>query len=144
MKRSRTIWGFLFALPWIIGFLGFTLIPSSSPSITGLTEYSIFRSPKWVGLDNYVYLFTRDRLFTTALKNTLYMTVFGTALTLIVALLLALLLNTKLRARSLFRTIFYIPSILPQVASSLVWMWILNSRWGLLNNLLNSLGIARH
>lgn len=141
MKRTRTIWGLLFALPWIIGFLGFTLVPILQSFYYSLTEYSIFRSPEWVGIDNYIYLFTRGRLFSTALKNTLYMTVFGTLLNLVVALLLALLLNTKIRARSLFRTIFYILSILPQVASSLVWMWILNSRWGLLNNFLNLLGI---
>ena len=140
-KTERTVWGLLFSLPWLIGFFGLTLIPTIQSAYYSLTDYSLIKGGKWVGFKNYVYLFTKDRLFATSIRNTIFMTVFGLIASLTVALLIALLLNVNIKGRSVFRTIFYIPSILPTVASSLVWMWILNSKYGLLNGMLNAIGL---
>ncbi len=141
-KLQRNLWGLAFSVPWIVGFLWLTLIPTIQSAYYSFTDYSITKGGKWVGWKNYIYLFTKDRLFSKAVTNTLYITFIGLAATLVTALIIALLLNTKIRFRPIFRTIFYIPSILPTVASSLVWMWLLNSKYGLINSMLNALGIG--
>lgn len=139
-KRANMA-GFLFALPWIIGFLLFSLYPIVISMYYSLTEFNLFQSAKWVGFKNYIDLFTKDRLFGTSMINTLYMVLIGMPLSLLAGLLTAMLLNTDIRGRSVYRTLFYLPSIVPVVASSLLWIWILNPQYGLLNNCLSALGL---
>ena len=105
-----------------------------------LTDFNMFQTPKFVGFENYSALF-QDEKFYKSLGNTLYMTVLGTPLCLVAGLLLAVLLNQKVRAMPIFRTFFYLPSIVPLVASSMLWLWILNPQYGLLNNILQKLGL---
>ena len=119
-RRNHTAAGILFALPWIIGFLAFSLYPIIMSVYYSLTDFNMFQTPKFVGLENYSALF-QDEKFYKSLGNTLYMTVLGTPLCLVAGLLLAVLLNQKVRAMPIFRTFFYLPSIVPLVASSMLW-----------------------
>ena len=140
LDRSRTRSGILFALPWMIGFLVFSLYPICISLYYSLTDFNIFQSPKWVGLSNYTDLFS-DEKFYKSLWNTFYMVIIGTPVSLIAALLLAVLLNQKIAALSVFRTIFYLPSIVPTIAASLLWLWILNPKVGVLNSILGLFGV---
>jgi multiple sugar transport system permease protein len=142
LDRSRTRSGILFAFPWIIGFLAFSLYPICVSFYYSLTEFNLFKEPKWVGLSNYTALFSDEKFF-KSLWNTFYMVIIGTPVSLVVALLLAVLLNQKIRGLPVFRTIFYLPSIVPTVAASLLWLWILNPKVGVLNSLLGYLGMPK-
>lgn len=142
LDRSRARSGFLFALPWIIGFIAFSLYPICVSFYYSFTDFNIFQAPQWVGLGNYKALFA-DEKFYKSLWNTFYMVVLATPVNLIVALLLAILLNQKVKGLSVFRTIFYLPSIVPTVASSLLWLWILNPQSGLINQSLKALGLPQ-
>jgi len=139
-KRKDAWAGLLFSLPWIVGFLLFSLYPIGVSVYYSLTEFNIFQFPKWVGLGNYTTLF-QDPKFYTSLINTFYMVIIGTPVTLIASLLLAVILNQNLSCRPIFRTVFYLPSIVPAVASSLLWIWILNPQYGLFNSVLKVFGI---
>ncbi len=133
--------GLLFALPWIVGFLIFGLYPICVSIYYSMTSFNLFQSPTWVGLANYQELFTDEKFF-KSLLNTFYMVIVGTPVSLIGGLLLAVLLNQKIKGMPVFRTIFYLPSIVPIVASSLLWLWILNPQYGLINSLLQVFGVS--
>lgn len=139
--NRRQLWtGLLFVSPWIIGFCAFTLYPIAASFYYSLTLYDILTPPRFIGMENYVNLF-KDARFRQAVVNQIYYVVTAVPLSLLVAFALALLLNMKLRFRSGLRTIFFLPSITPLVASALIWGWIYNSQYGLLNSVLNSVGI---
>jgi len=142
-RRTQNTAGFLFALPWIVGFFAFSLYPIAASLYYSLTSFNVFQAPRWVGLGNYIELLTRDPKFYTSLRNTIYMVGIGTPITLTVGILLAVLLNQPIRGIPFFRTVFYLPSIVPIVASSLVWLWVLNPQFGLLNSALKSLGFPQ-
>jgi multiple sugar transport system permease protein len=142
LNRSKTITGFLFALPWIIGFLVFSLYPICISIYYSMTDFNIFKSPKWVGFANYTGLFA-DEKFYKSLWNTFYMVVVGTPVSIVAALLLAVLLNQKIKGLPFFRTIFYLPSIVPTVAASLLWLWILNPQYGVMNAILKLFGLPQ-
>lgn len=133
--------GILFASPWIIGFLFFTLLPILKALYYSFTDYNLFSSPVFVGFKNYVDLF-RDQYVWKSFFNTIYVTVIGVPAGLVVQLLLALLLNQKkIKGIQVFRTIFYLPSVVPIVASSMLFLWVLNGDYGLLNSFLKIFGI---
>ena len=138
--NNHTAAGILFALPWIIGFLVFSLYPIVMSIYYSMTDFNMFQAPKLVGVQNYANLF-KDPKFYKSLWNTVYMTVFATPLCLAVGLLLAVLLNQKVKGMPFFRTFFYLPSVVPLVASSMLWLWILNPQYGLLNMVLKKLGV---
>jgi multiple sugar transport system permease protein len=104
------------------------------------TEYHIRKPSEWVGFANYVNLFD-DKLFWTSLYNTCYMVAIAVPLTLLCSFACALLLNLRLRGQSIYRVIYFLPSIVPVVASTLLWLWILNPSSGLINTLLSYVGI---
>ena len=130
LRRSFT--GIAFALPWIIGLCTFTLYPVIASLYYSFCDYSVLESPVWIGGDNYSRM-VHDRSFWISLKNTLIYAGFSIPLGMVVALCLALLLNCRVRGTALFRTIFYLPSIVPIIASSMLWLWILNPSFGLVN-----------
>ena len=125
--------GLLFASPYIVGFLGFTLYPILASFYYSLCQYNVIRRPVFIGLENYQQMFFRDPLFWTALYNTLYYTLFSVPIGLAFSVGLALLLNQNLRGMAVYRTIFFLPTIVPIVASAVLWMWILNPESGVLN-----------
>lgn len=135
MKRSQSdfLTGVLFVLPYLVGLLVFAVYPIGMSFYYSFTRYDIFSRPEWIGLANYTELF-KDRFFWTSIYNTLYYTFLSVPMGMAVALLLALLLNVKVAGQSVFRTIFFLPSITPLVAASLLWLWIFNARFGLLNS----------
>ena len=133
--------GLLFAAPWLLGFLVFIAYPIVASLYYSFCSYDAIRPPHWVGLQNYQRMFTEDDLFWRSLWNTLYMVLFGLPLGLAAALGIALLLNQKLRGMAFYRTLFYLPSITPVVASSILWLWLLNPDMGLVNLGLQKLAV---
>jgi len=139
MKQSKRdiINGLLFISPWIIGFLLFTLYPILSSFYYSLTDYNAISTPNFIGLQNYVQLF-KDDLFYTSLYNTLYMIVIGVTLIILTTLIIAIALNDKrLKNVSFFRVIFFIPTLVPTVILSILWIWLLQPDSGLVNTVLN-------
>lgn len=141
VRRRRFITGILFISPWIVGFLAFTLYPMLASLYYSFTEFHVRKPPEWIGFANYVELFS-DKLFWTSLSNTVYLVVIGVPLTLFFSFLCAVLLNLKLPGQSIYRVIYFLPSIVPTVTSTLLWLWILNPSSGILNTLLSYVGIT--
>lgn len=140
MERSQLKWGYLFISPAIVGLLLFSLGPMLFSFITSFTEWNVISPMKFVGLGNYARLL-KDPLVWKSLQVTGYYTLLTVPLVTVVTFLVALLLNAKVPGISVFRTIFYIPSIVPAVASSALWMFIYNPMFGLLNSILKTLGL---
>ncbi len=136
MEKRNLAMGLLFASPWVLGFLVFTLYPLIMSIYYSFTSFNVVQPAVWVGLNNYRELFFEDPVFWKALYNTLYFTVFSVPLCLAAGLGVAMLLNQKLPGQSVFRTLFFLPSIVPIVASSVLWLWVLNPESGLVNSLL--------
>jgi multiple sugar transport system permease protein len=135
----EAITGWLFALPWIIGLVLFTLGPMLFSLYTSFTQYRITTDPVWIGTRNYENLF-QDPRFYQSLGNTFWMVIVKTPVVIIVSLILALLLNVDVPLGRFFRTIFYLPNVLAGVAAILLWKWILQPS-GLLNDFLGLIGI---
>ena len=141
LKRKEFRTALLFVSPFLIGFLLFNLYPIVMSLYYSFTDFSILSTPHFVGLDNYRKLFS-DALFWKSIKNTLYITVLGVPMTTIVALLTALLLNRRTRCVGIFRTLIYIPAVVPPVAATLLWTWMLNPEYGSINSMLKMIGIT--
>ncbi len=139
-QRNAVAMGVLFALPWIIGFLVFQLYPILASIYYSFTYYNLFSEPEWIGLENFRAIFEDDKFY-KSMFNTLYMTVFGVPLGLAFALICALALNTESRLQPLYRALVYLPTIVPVVAATYLWRWILNAQYGYLNSILNRLGL---
>jgi multiple sugar transport system permease protein len=133
--------GLLFISPWLVGLIVFTIYPIFASIYFSFTDYTVLRPPRWVGLQNYIALFTEDVLFPKSLGNTLYYAAFALPLGMIGSVGLALLLNKKLLGMSVYRTVFYLPNILPTVAMSVLWIWLFNPNYGLFNSILQQLGL---
>lgn len=138
--RKYNIYGFLFALPWLIGFLSFTLYPIIASFIYSFTDFNGFVINNFVGFDNFAHFFTDEKSL-KSLYNTLYMCLFSLPANIIFSLCMALLLSLEVKGQSIYRTIFYIPSVVSVVASSMVWVWVLNPTHGILNKVLFALGV---
>jgi len=139
-RLSREAWGLLFISPWLAGFLLFTAGPMLASLVLSFCKYDL-HSLTWVGGKNYQVLLTRDPLFWKSLTNTAIYALFTVPLGLAGSLLLALLLNHPVRGIAFFRTTFYLPSLVPAVASALVWSWVFHPDAGLLNYALSLVGI---
>lgn len=124
--------GLLFCAPWLIGLSVFTACPVGASLFYSFCDYSVLQAPVWSGLENYERML-RDSVFWLSLKNTLIYALLSLPAGMVVALGLALLLNTGARGMPFFRAVFYLPSIVPLVASAMLWMWIFNGKFGLLN-----------
>lgn len=140
-EKKDLIKGLLFTSPWLIGFLVFILYPVMASIYYSFCYYSVLQPPRFIGLLNYKDLFT-DPVFWQSLWNAFYFVVFMIPLGLVMSLGLAMLLNTRVRNMAFYRLIFFIPSLVPMVASSILWMWIFNGEFGLLNNFLAKIGLA--
>lgn len=140
LSRHETIWGWVFISPWIIGFLAFTALPIGLSFYYGFTAYNIYQPPKWIGLANYQTLLS-DPLFWTSLYNTVYYTFISVPLMLVLSVALALLLNSRLPGMAFFRTLYFLPSVLSGVGVALLWLWIFNPDFGLINLVLDAFGI---
>ncbi|WP_048717201.1 carbohydrate ABC transporter permease [Bacillus sp. 522_BSPC] len=139
MERN---WGILLAAPAIIGFLLFTLVPMIASLGFSLTDWNIGGSFSFIGLDNYKTMLTEDKLFSKSLFVTIYYTLGSVPLVMAGAFFIAMLLNQKVKGLSIFRTIFYLPVLVPSVANTMLWLWMFNPDFGLLNTILGSVGIS--
>jgi len=135
--RSQWKAGWICAAPWIIGFIIFGGGPMLYSLVISFCDYDILNPPRLIGLHNYRWMFTQDRLFSLSFRNTLFMTI-GVPLNMAASLAVALLLNTRIRGMAVWRTFFYLPAIVPMVAASILWIWIFNPEGGLLNLTLNA------
>jgi multiple sugar transport system permease protein len=134
--------GWLFASPWIIGFLGLTAIPMAASLVLSFTNYDMFLTPKWVGVQNYVRLAAQDNLVWHSLKVTTVFALISVPLNLVFGFLLALLLNQNITGLSIWRTIFYLPSVITGISVMILWMLILSPQYGMVNAMLARIGIA--
>jgi multiple sugar transport system permease protein len=138
-RRNRLL--YLMITPWIFGFLVFTAGPMIYSFYISLTRWNLLTPPRFIGAKNYTDLM-KDPLFWQSLKVTTIYAFVSVPLDLLVALLLAILLNQKVRGLSIFRTILYLPSVVSGVAVSILFMWVFNPDFGLINAMLASIGIT--
>lgn len=135
LARREAIECYLFISPVCVGLLAFTIGPILASFYFSFTEYNIIRPPEWVGLRQFRELM-RDELFWQSLKVTGLYVVMHLPVSLVLALGIALLMNQKVRGIVFFRTVYYLPSVISGVAVALLWMWIFNPEFGILNTLL--------
>jgi multiple sugar transport system permease protein len=140
-NKQQAIFGIIFMMPWFIGFLIFGLYPMIMSVYYSLCRYDVLRIPQFIGLGNYQKLIFEDPYFWTSISNTLIYTVLRVPLCIIGSLLLAVLVNNAVRGVKFFRTIYFIPSIVTGVVLSVVWLWMFNPQFGLINSFLAYLGI---
>ena len=136
-KVNKRAWPYLFILPWIIGFLVFTL----GPLVMSFFDWSITGTPKFRGLGNYIEMFTTDDQVLKSLSISLKYAAIFVPLNMIIALVLAMLISQPVKGAKFFRTIFYIPAVISGVAVSIIFGWLLNGNYGVINYLLSLLGI---
>ncbi|WP_438043682.1 carbohydrate ABC transporter permease [Sorangium sp. So ce128] len=139
--RAEARWGCAFVAVPVLGFVVFALGPMLASLYLSFTRFEVLTPPRWVGLDNYARLFARDFFVWRTLANTAFY-LLGIPIGIAISLLLALLLNQKLRLEGFFRTVFFIPSVCSIVAAALLWKWIYNADYGLINTYLRALGVA--
>ena len=139
-EKKETRKFFLFISPWIIGFLLFSLTPMGMSLYYSLTDWDVLTPETFVGAKNYIDLFD-DKLFFQSVKVTAIYTVIVVPMNVFLSLLVAILLNADGPFISTFRTIYYLPATLSGVVVSILWQWIFNSKYGLLNDFLGKLGI---
>ena len=139
-KRKEALTGLLFISPWLIGISIFTAYPIVASMIFSFSSYNGISSPVWIGLQNFRDLFN-DEIFLKSIYNTLFLAIIGIPITQFLSIITAVLLNMEIKGQSIFRTLFFLPSIVPAVASALLWKWILNPEFGPVNLFLEKLGI---
>ena len=140
-KVNKRAWPYLFILPWIIGFLVFTLGPLVLSFVMSFFDWSITGTPKFRGLGNYIEMFTTDDQVLKSLSISLKYAAIFVPLNMIIALVLAMLISQPVKGAKFFRTIFYIPAVISGVAVSIIFGWLLNGNYGVINYLLSLLGI---
>ena len=140
IKRRENLYGYLFLTPWLLGFFGLFIGPGLASRYLSLTKYDVIGTPEFIGTANYVKMFTDDDLFWPSLGRTFYFAGVGVPLGVLGSMLLAIMLNTKLRGITVYRTLFFMPSLVPLVASIVLWKWLLNTDFGIVNQGLRSLG----
>ena len=141
-SRNEAVAGYLFFLPCLLGLVLLTYGQMIFSLIISFTDWNVFKSPTFVGLSNYIQLFTNDFFFKKSMSVTLYYAFGSVVASQLTALLMAMLLNVNyVKGKVIFRTVFYLPSIVPAVAMSLLWGWMMNPTFGLLNAVLETIGL---
>ena len=130
----------LLVLPYLVGLIGLVLIPAVFTAVMSLFEYDLLRPPGFVGLGNFVELLG-DRVFHGALLSSLAFVLIAVPLRLLGALGLSLLLHKPMRGSSLYRAAVYLPTVVPEIAYALIWIWLLNPLFGPINLVLGAVGL---
>ena len=141
LRRQETRAGLLFILPWLIGLLVFTAYPTIATLYLSFTEYNIVQPPSWIGLDNYQTIFSEDPAFWTAVRNSAVYTLVSVPLKLDIAFGLALLLNMGVRGIGVYRTIFYLPTLVPPIAATIIFILLFSPGGGPINTILAWIGV---
>jgi len=139
-RRWETLAGYLFIAPWLVGLVVFTLGPIAASFYFSLTSYQLVKPPVWVGLANYQRLL-HDDIFWKSMRVTTTYVAISVPLGLVLSFCVALLMNQKVKGIGFWRTVFYLPNLVPLVASTMLWLWIFNPQFGLLNGALARIGI---
>jgi multiple sugar transport system permease protein len=142
-KVREALWGYLFLLPNILGFLAFNLFPLMFAIGMSFTRWDLISPPTFIGLSNYEKLFLEDESFRIAIKNTLFFTVLSVPSGTIISLILANILNQKIRGTTFYRTAYFLPVVSSSIAVALVWAWVFNPDFGLVNEILSTFGLPR-
>jgi multiple sugar transport system permease protein len=141
MQRREARAGLLFVSPWLLSLLIFTIYPVLATFYLSLTNYNVVQPPTWVGLHNYRVMLTADPAFWTSVGNTAYYSLLAVPLGLAGSLGLALLLNLRVRGLGVYRTLVYLPVLAPPVASTIVFMGLFDPDGGLVNAVLQQVGL---
>ncbi len=141
IERRNLRVGLFFVSPWLVGLLAFYLYPIASSLYYSFTDYNVLRPPTWTGLSNYQAIF-QDPLFRTALENTLFMVVVGIPIYTVADIAVAILLNCKVPGQTFFRAVVFLPTLIPVVVLSILWNRLLDPQVGLLNTLLQDIGVT--
>lgn len=139
--NSSLLAGLIWTAPWWAGFLIFLALPMGFSLYISFCEYPILQPPVFIGAQNYATLST-DPTFWLVLKNTLKFAALSIPAMTVLAILLAALLNQPVRGQAFFRACLFVPTVVPLVAAGIVWMWVLNPQFGVINDALRSIGIA--
>lgn len=140
LSRYRNRWGWLLISPAVSGLTLWVALPLLVSLVASLCDWDMVGPPQYIGLNNYKMMFTVDPSFWQAVGVTAYYTFAGVPVQIIVAFVTALLLNTNVRGIRFFRTLYYLPSILPIAVNSVLWLWLFNPHFGLLNIILEWFG----
>lgn len=135
----------MFCSPWMLGFLLMFLWPFCASLYWSLCRFDLINAPRWVGLENYQRLASElgtDQGFGLALSNTVYYSLLSVPLSVVIGVLLGVLLSAKVRGQAVYRTLVFLPSVIPVVAASVLWLWLLDPTDGMVNYLLSWLGIG--
>lgn len=141
LNKQQALFGIIFMMPWFIGFIIFGLYPMIMSAYYSLCRYDVLRIPQFIGFGNFEKLIFEDPYFWNSISNTLIYTILRVPLCIIGSLLLAVLVNNAVKGVKFFRTIYFIPSIVTGVVLSVVWLWMFNPQFGLINSSLAYLGI---
>jgi multiple sugar transport system permease protein len=141
LRRQETRAGLLFILPWIISLLVFTAYPTIATFYLSFTDYNILQPPSWIGLDNYSTMFQEDPAFWTAVRNSAVYSLVSVPLKLVIAFGLALLLNMGVRGIGVYRTIFYLPTLVPPIAATIIFILLFSPSGGPINTIFGSVGL---
>jgi multiple sugar transport system permease protein len=141
LRRQETRAGLLVILPWIISLLVFTAYPTIATFYLSFTDYNILQPPSWIGLDNYSTMFQEDPAFWTAVRNSAVYSLVSVPLKLVIAFGLALLLNMGVRGIGVYRTIFYLPTLVPPIAATIIFILLFSPSGGPINTIFGSVGL---
>ena len=132
-RTRNTINGLLFASPWLFGLAAFWIYPTVMSAYYSFTKFNGVQGAQWIGARNYIELFTDDSNFWDTVKNTLYFAGVSIPLAIVLAFVLALMLNAKIKGQVIYRTIYFLPTLVPEVALSLVWVYMFTPVSGVVN-----------
>ena len=141
LARKEELEGYIFLLPWILGFLFFSLGPLLASMYLGMTSYRGYGVPKWVGFSNFERMFTADKLFWQSLKVTVLYAAGFLPLGLVLGFSVAMMMNQNVKGITVFRTIYYLPAVVSGAAVAILWQFVFHRDFGVLNNILGWLGI---
>lgn len=142
ISKRRNLVGAAFAAPFLVGLVVLIIYPILASGYYSFTDFNLFQSPKFVGLDNYARMLEDDR-FLKSLWNTMWLTLFGVPLSIILALLGAHIMNLPVKGQPLYRALVYLPTIVPVVVGGYLWRWLLNAQYGYINRILEVLHIPQ-
>ena len=140
-RIQEAITAYLFVLPWIVGFILFVGGPIVASFVLSFFKWKVIAPPQFLGLDNYVSMFSVDDLFRKSLGITFRFSFYSVLLSQVLSLSLALLLNQPIRGLGIWRTVFYLPAVVSGVAGSVLWFWMYHGELGIINNLLQAVGL---
>lgn len=146
VKRSKAavkeaLCGYLSISPWVLGFIVLTFIPILSTIYYSFTRWTMMDKPVWIGLENYIHMFTKEPLFYQSVKATALYVLMSLPVILIFGVLLSLLLNMKIKGMNFYRTLFYIPAVISGVSIAMLWTWLFQPDVGIVNSVLSFFGI---